>query len=215
MDSDSYNLFISQLGSAIEAFPNLCIVEKDGHKYLKGILDIYDDKRIYAGSFLVEIKHKEGFPYLFPHLFEIGGEIPNFADWHKYSNGSCCITVSADEILKCINGITVREFISIYAIGYLANHIHRVKEGYYKNGEYAHGKDGIIQFYTDLLKTDNISRWSLLYECAFENYTFKKYDLCFCGSGKSYRKCHEPSLEALRRIGKKQVLFDFGKLILK
>lgn len=212
MDSDSYTLFVSQLGSAAEAFPNLSIIDKDGQKYLKGILDIYNDEKIHVGSFLVEIRHQEGFPHLFPLLFEVGGEIPIEADWHRYSNGQCCITVPADEILKCANGITVREFIRKYAIGYLANHIYRQKEGYYKNGEYGHEAAGLRDFYTGVFKTDNIRLWVILCRLAFKNFEQERYSQCFCESGKKYKKCHEPIIETLRKIGPKQVLNDFNSM---
>lgn len=87
-------------------------------------------------------------------MFEPGGDIPQDADWHKNNDGSCCITVGPDEIEKCWYGITVTDFIVRYAIPYLANQIFRKQTGYYKNGEYAHGRQGLIQYYISLQKKD-------------------------------------------------------------
>lgn len=184
---NSYGLFCSQLEDAISAYPNLKLqVDKHGLHFLKGILDIPNDEGQIISSFLIEIHFKTGFPYRFPVLFETGGDIPNEADWHKYSNGSCCITVAADEIVKCKNGITLKDFIKRFAVSYFANYLYRKEEGKYLNDEYAHGGYGIFQFYNDLFKTGTFTDWMRWLDNAFKNSepTIPRNDLCFCGSNK-------------------------------
>lgn len=103
----SYEIFCHQLEYVIKKFPNFKIEESGSGKILKGILDITNSENEVVSSFSVEIRFSPGFPFRFPFLFEVGGDIPNEADWHKYPNGRCCITVDPDEILKCKNGISV------------------------------------------------------------------------------------------------------------
>ena len=39
----------------------------------------------------------------------------------------------------CKNGLYVSDYINNYAIPYFANQTFRIREGYYRHGEYSHG----------------------------------------------------------------------------
>ena len=97
-------LFNEQLDSFFKEYPNFQKKTDLDYPYLKGILDIPDDEGIVAGSFSIEIHPTSDFPYAFPKLYEVGSEIPCEADWHKYPDGSCCLTVRAKEKLICKTG---------------------------------------------------------------------------------------------------------------
>src|SRR6202008_2239035 len=112
--------------------------DENGISILKGVLDIPNDHNEIVDSFLIEIHFVKCFPYCFPVLYEIGGRIPDEADWHKFQDGSCCITVAPDEKLKCKNGINVSQFIRQHAIPYFANYLYKKITTKYKNGEYSH-----------------------------------------------------------------------------
>ncbi|MBK7970005.1 MAG: hypothetical protein IPK08_14245 [Bacteroidetes bacterium] len=52
--------FKNQLVSAVEKYPSLCIKkDTNGHEYLHGTLDIFNDENLIAGSFMVEIHGTE------------------------------------------------------------------------------------------------------------------------------------------------------------
>ncbi len=210
-----YTIFKDQLIEVIRLYPNLEI-KKDINEllYVKGILDIPNDAGETTGSFLIEVHHQLGFPFRFPKLYETGGVIPCDIDWHKYTDESCCITVLPDEILECKGGITVADFIERFAMSYLANHLYRVKEGEYLNGEYAHGAPGLTQFYEKLLLTTNKTTWIDYYKYTFQNKKIPcgRNDTCLCGSGKKFKHCHSDVFHKLRLIGEEQVLANF-KLI--
>lgn len=214
MALSNHNIYKSQLLLAIEKYPNLTIEKVGDKEFLKGILDIPTEDLTIADSFLVEIHFSEGFPYRFPTLYEVGGTIPNEADWHKYVNSSCCISVESDEILKCKNGITVNTFISDYAIPFFANYLYRKITGSYKNGEYSHGKQGYIEFYTELLKTQDTALWAQYFNNTFRNYKYPKErnKKCFCGSDTKFKKCHLLAFEKLVIIGEHKVLNHFKSI---
>lgn len=203
--------FKNELTEAISTFPDLSIVHYDGQDILKGILDIRDESSAVIGSFSVEIYPTEKFPYRFPKIFEVGGDIPCNADWHKYPDKSCCITVEQDEILKCQHGITLLNFIEKEAIPYFANQLFRIKEGRYLN-EYPHGKSGIRIFYNELFKSKDWEFWYSCYDHAFRSSQTRRNGKCYCNSGKKYKKCHMLVEEKLQIIGKQKVLNDL-KLI--
>jgi hypothetical protein len=213
---DSYDQYCKQLVEAVSQYPNLKVIENEGRSHLKGIVDIPDETGEVVGNFLIEVHFKKGFPFRFPKLFETGGIIPDEANWHKYRDGSCCITVPPDEILKCKNGISVSEFIARFAIPYFANYLYRKKEGVYLNGEYEHGLLGISQFYSDLLGTDKHEIWKCFYRCVFgnEKINCERNDICFCKSGKKFKHCHLKIFNSLRLIGETNVLNDFKSMYL-
>lgn len=212
---DNYNLFKSQLISACKLFPNLKIkLDHNNLEYLQGILDIPNENEDISYQYLIEIHYQKGFPYRFPKLFETGGEIPPLADYHKYNDNSCCITVDADEILKCRNGIRITDFIKNEVVPYFANQLHRKITGKYKD-EYYHGSRGVREFYENLLHTKNLSLILDYIHYSFGNkkLNIRRNDLCMCGSGLKFKKCHLPIFKKIEKIGKDKVIKDL-KLIL-
>lgn len=197
-----------------EIYPDLKIKEKDKRQFLKGIIDISNIDNETIKNFLIEIHWKPLFPFRFPKLFETGGDIPCKADWHKYSDNSCCLTVEPEEILLCKDGISVLSFIQRQVIPYLANQCYRVIEGNYKN-EYPHGYEGVRVFYTELMKTSNVSKWFEYLDYAFYKKSFnnERNKPCFCGSGLKYKRCHDMIFNQLRIIGKERLTNDFLHLI--
>lgn len=215
MFDDGYDLFCRQLDSAIRKFPNFKMVESVGGKRLKGILDIKNADNEIVANFSVEIRYCPGFPFRFPFLFEVGGDIPNEADWHKYSNGRCCITVEPDEILKCKNGVSVLEFIDNYCIPYLANQAFRKATKRYKNGEYSHGSLGLLEFYADFFKTSDINQWKkcILILNSGKDNQISRNKSCFCGSGLKYKNCHNKIFYKAKRLGISQIIKDLNKYL--
>ena len=209
MQEYNRKIFEIDIEEAIISFPNLSIKSQGNNKYLKGILDVNG-----WGYYLIEIRYKEGYPKRYPSLFEVGGEIPNVPDYHRYSDNSCCLTVDADEILKCKNGITVKSFIDNVVIPFFANQLYKKKKGRFLN-EYPHGKDGIKKYYYSILKTTNNKNILNIYNYAFgvNKIDIQRNQLCFCNSGIKFKNCHLTIIEDLKRIGKNQVSKDL-KLIL-
>lgn len=204
--------FQNELSKVESTFPDLSIRHINGKDILKGILDIHDENSAVAGSFSIEIHPTEEFPYRFPKLFEVGGDIPCSDDWHKYADNSCCITVQQDEIIKCHNRITLLNFIANEAIPYFANQLYRRRNGHYLN-EYPHGIDGVRLFYMELFKSNDPRFWLLCFEHAFENIHLSRNEKCYCNNGKKYKKCHMLVEEKLQIIGKQQVLYDINLII--
>ena len=214
MIADNYQTFIDQLIIANQKYPNLRIKEVGGIQILKGLLDIPDDNDEVIKSYSIEIHFSKCFPFCFPILFEAGEDIPNEADWHKYEDGSCCITIPPNERLICKDGISVLHFIENHAIPYLANQLLRKTNGYYKNGEYAHGNAGFIQFYSSLFKTADPKKWYEYMSMAFLHQPVKilRNQPCFCGSKLKYKKCHDMVFYQMQIIGYEQIRNDIEKL---
>jgi len=203
--------FQHELKDVSEKYPNLSIYKKNGLGYLKGILDIFDENGITFGQYSIEIHESEGYPYRYPKLYEVGGEIPSLPDWHKYDNDLCCLCVLQEEILSCQKGINLDFFIEKVAVPYFANQIYRNTEGHYLN-EYSHGLKAYLEFYTDLFKSGDIKQWELICDYCFNRPTLGRNEPCYCGSGEKFKKCHLYVEDALFVLGKERVMSDIKKL---
>lgn len=199
--------FEKQIASFISEYPFFQKKTINEVSYLKGILDIPNDEGTVAGSFLVEIHPSNDFPYAFPILYEMGDEIPCEADWHKYSDNSCCLTVPAEEKLMCKNGITLGWFVQNVAIPYFANQLYKKQTGHYLQ-EYSHGKDGVWEFYKGLFRSSDRNVWKHCLKNAFGNSKYERNAICYCNSGKKYKKCHLPVENDIRIIGKARIIND-------
>jgi len=201
----SYSLFETQLEDVCKCYPYLQIKKSGSSMFLQGMLDIKDLEGNVIKSLFIEIHHQPGFPYRFPKLFEVGRYIPDGADWHKYADGSCCITAEPIEIIECANGISVIEFIDKYAIPYFAHQVYRKEFGEYQK-EYAHGAKGLRQAYRDIMGTDNVLCWWEYARIAFgyRSIRLKRKDNCPCGSGRKYKHCHMKIFENLKKIGEEK-----------
>lgn len=201
----SYSLFETQLEDVCKCYPHLQIKKSGNSMFLQGMLDIKDLEGNVIKSLFIEIHHQPGFPYRFPKLFEVGRYIPDGADWHKYADGSCCITAEPIEIIECANGISVIEFIDKYAIPYFAHQVYRKEFGEYQK-EYAHGAKGLRQAYCDIMGTDNVLCWWEYARISFgyRSLRLKRKDNCPCGSGRKYKHCHMKIFENLKKIGEEK-----------
>lgn len=204
------SLFEQHLPVAVAAYPNLQIIGEPGRQYLRGILDVPDGAGGVAHSYLVEITPVVHYPYRYPIAYEVGGDIPVGADNHKYLDNHLCLGVDAEEIIQCHRGLVVVDFIEKVLIPHLANQYYHHLTGSYLQ-EYAHGNDGVRQYYKRLLGTSDVAIWAALFHASFGNHIERNAPCC-CGSGKKFKKCHGAFVQSLQLIGKEQVEKDFQDL---
>lgn len=199
----SYELFVEQLAEAENAYPKLRRKLTDSRYVLAGDLDVIDEAGKLWETYQIEIHYTNGFPRRFPWLYETGSKIPKIADWHVYEDTlTCCVKVEPAEIIRCLKGITITEYIKEEALPYFFNQTHRKIEGYYVNGEYGHGLAGICQFYSEELKTGNDLREMLrLMHFIATHVKPERTSLCFCGSRIKFRHCHRNAYDKLKVIG--------------
>ncbi len=176
--------------------------EQDAENWcLVGSIDIVDGEGNYYDSYDVEIVGTLLFPHKFPKLYERSNKFPKTAEWHTFNDESCCTAVRGKEILAVRNGITVLRYINEFAIPYLANQTFRRKNGEYANGEYAHNKNGEIEFFEELFFTKNPLTILKCINLALSDIDSKN-TLCICESRVKYKHCHWKSIQKARILGK-------------
>jgi len=199
--TDSAKLFATQGEDLVEKHPSLALQWKEEHPYILGKSLLVDVQGLLLYSYSIELHHTENFPYLFPVLFETGGELPRNMEWHVYPHtGNCCLKTLPEELISCCKGINLNTFYEQEVIPYFFNQLYRKKWGYYYS-ERSHGVLGDIEFYAELLKEQDIPKITQhLRFIAGSKTEPNRTNLCYCGSGKKYRYCHREAYRTLRSL---------------
>lgn len=207
-----HDLFSQQIDEAFEHFPNLTRQSnEDGKIFLRGEIEIVDTDEKLWETYIIEVHCSDDFPRRFPKVFEVGGKIERISDWHVNPDGSCCIKVLPEEILRCNQGIDLTSFLQSEVLPYFFNQTHRRVEGYYVNGEYSHGLMGIYEAYAKWLGVErDLRKVILLMIFAAKGVKPGRTHNCFCGSDKKFRKCHREAFEKLVII-EKDILKDHAR----
>ncbi|MDQ1086768.1 SEC-C metal-binding domain-containing protein [Siphonobacter sp. SORGH_AS_1065] len=195
--SEGLNIFQQEAICISDHFPTLRYgVMENGHPYVISSIELRDENGDIIDLYRIKIVPTKDYPYRFPLVYEIEGRIPINIDWHLFPDGHCCIKAQTEEILICSNAITLIDFINIEIIPYFFNQKHRELYGYFID-ERPHGQKGNLEFLYEIFKTRNklIIEKCLVYIAKKEEPN--RVGVCFCGSGKKYRKCHRDTYKLL------------------
>ncbi|MGF1587183.1 MAG: SEC-C domain-containing protein [Bacteroidales bacterium] len=169
---------------------------KDSTPYLSGNIHLEDEKGVIIDSYRILIKPTPKYPNRFPLVFEIDERIPKNIDWHVFPDGHCCIMTIPEEILICKKGLRLHSFIENQVIPFFFNQKYRELHGYFLK-ERPHGVAGNAQFFIELFKTQDIQIVLKGLDYIRHRNEPNRVSLCFCGSGKKYRKCHRSAYREL------------------
>lgn len=131
------------------------------------------------------------YPRQFPDVYEIEGRIPIKMDRHMYpESGSCCFTTRAkSQVLLKTKVTSLLVFIDEVVVKYFENNSFFEINKKYFGAEYAHGKNGIIEGYKDILKIDDTIKTASAIIHVASSKSLKEHQNCYCGSGRRLRKC--------------------------
>lgn len=193
----------NDLDDAVKYYPSLKVSQKGNLKQIVGLIDIKSPKTSEVlDQYMVEIIYPKEYPKRLPIVRELSNKIPKVADRHVYRNGNLCLMAPPEEVLLCIkkNGkINTIYFIQYILIPYLANQtLINVGEKGFLRGERSHEFDGILEFWKELCKTDDIEVVILCMEIAITNNPPPRREKCFCSKNQSYMNCHSKVIQELK-----------------
>lgn len=166
---------------------------------LEGIVPLIDKYNNVTDSYRIKIIPTKDYPYEFPLVYEIGNRLPKNIDWHIYRDGHFCIKALPEETLICNKGISLISFIKDQIVPFLFNQKFREENGYFLN-ERSHGLNGNLEFFKDLFETSDLQIIKKCLVFISRKSNPKRTSLCFCGSGKKYRKCHRNAYQKLSSL---------------
>jgi len=181
-------------------YGNLCL----NHKYN----DIILNNELYISMFV---------PFTFPNELPIVKDIEKKIDnkFHKNANDVLCLACDTEIILdlKSRENATICDFIERYLLPYLYSYTYFKKYGKTPFGDRSHGSEGIIEFYKDYFKLEDIDIAFLF----LEYMSLKKYrghNLCLCGSGKKLRNCHGiKAIDLMKKVRIGNISNDYNKCV--
>ena len=134
-----------------------------------------------------------------PKVYEVGGRHRQIAkkcnveiiDLHFHSDDdTCCLGLK----FRDNRSLSIRVFFEELVIPFFYQLSYTEKFGIAASqndlwGEYSHGVKGRLEYLTEISN--------------FAKQNLGRNDLCLCGSGKKYKKCHLDEVESLKRSEKK------------
>lgn len=191
-----------EIEEVLQKYSDLVYDVKD--HFLKGTLLL-----AYQDSYEVLIDLKP-YPRYFPEVFEVGGRIPKKAQRHIYGDtGSCCFTTRAQsQILLKTKINSLLQFIDEIVVRYFENNSYYEINGRYYGEEYSHNIRGILEGYQDILR---IKETKLIFKVMAQrigNQKLRPNDLCYCGSKRKMKRCHQDEYRNFRKIERKLVIED-------
>lgn len=213
--SDGFQIFNREAELIQKEYPGLKLSteELSGAPCLSGTIQLEVENSYVVDSYEIKIIAIPEYPYLFPHVFETGGRIPKNIDWHVYPDGHSCFSSIPEEILFCKKGINLHYFIENQLKPYLFNQKYREDNGFFLK-ERPHGDEGTIQFFIEAFNTKDLLEISNGLRFIRQRKEPNRVSLCFCGSGKKYRKCHKTTYRMLDVFSDQELDF-FINIILK
>lgn len=197
---NGYTIFEEHIPAVIEKYKELSSKHDNGIPSIFGSLNLTDEHGIIEDTYQIEIKAVQDYPNRFPLVFETSGRIPRNIDWHIFeATGNCCIASQPEEIIFCNSGLTLVSFIDNQVKNYFYSQIFRNQNGYFLK-ERSHGSKGWIEFFEETFMTDNIFNIEFGLNQIIKGKKIDRVAMCFCGSGKKYRKCHKKSYDILSKL---------------
>lgn len=197
---NGYSIFEEQVAEAIGKHKELSFKIEDGVPCVFGSIILTNEDGNVEDTYQIKIKAVTDYPFRFPLLFETGGRIPKNFDWHIFEgNGNCCIASPPEEFIICSSGLSLISFIENQVKNYFYSQIFRNQNGYFLK-ERSHGNKGWIEFFEETFMTTNIFNIEFGLNQILEGKKIDRVSICFCGSGKKYRKCHKKSYDVLSKL---------------
>lgn len=162
-------------------------------------------------AYEVLIRFPMSFPNGIPTAFEKGGRIPR--SHHTHPDGSLCLGAKTEIRLKLGPDSTLDCFVNGILIPYLFQFSFLKKHGRMPFGELKHGVHGLLDYFAFLYKVaDRRSAKALVLLTSLKKRRANK-KRCPCGSGRRLGRCHNRTVNDLRkRLGRKWFSEEYKEL---
>jgi hypothetical protein len=194
-------------------YPSLHLLVIDGLIHVTGALYLYDCDGKELDMYQIKIICDNSYPETMPEVHEIGGRIPKIADRHFFPASTKACLLLNDEKYKYYNkDATISDFIREIVEPFFLSQSHYDRTGKWLFGERGHGLTGIIEFYSEVLGTNDINIICGFLESLLNN-NLKGHWICFCGSNLNIRHCHFDLIKEFRsKLSKESIGFSLKRL---
>lgn len=158
-------------------------------------------------DYLVRIEIPSNYPMQLPVAFETSGMVPK-EFMHFLNNDALCLGVANDLWNKFLTCPTILFYVNEFVVSYFYSVSFFKKYGCFPFGERSHGTQGIIEYYREKFKVENVNQIIDLLMVIYKG-NYRGHLPCACGSGIATRKCHGlVLLEAIKSARKDLFIQD-------
>lgn len=194
------------IAEALAEQPGLAVIEDEDRLLLRGQFDVREGEAVLE-SFAIEIEVPRTSSRALPKVWEVGGRVPRRDPHHvNLDDGSLCVGLPIAIHYRNPDGLTLREFLAGPLRTYLASQAVVLRGHPWPAGEWSHGEQAFVQFFTEIFGTDDRATQFRLLAGACRG--LRGHRPCPCGSGKLLRACHG---DAVGRLQKSAYFADLCK----
>lgn len=191
---------------------------------IRGYINIYGSENFCLGSFLVAYiidltkyyqKESDGFSYprQLPKVCLISNDEYKHIEYHIDEAGLCCLAPDVECSYILGKEYNLEDFTQKLVIPFFSSLLIKLKIGEWPYGDYTHYEEGLFNYYRQRLKVDK-KHVVLAIEIMVGIKKIERNQICFCGSGRKYKKCHLTVLEDFhRKVEIKYLERDLATLI--
>lgn len=183
---------------------------KDNRHIFRGVFNLCNPEQLLIQSFNIKITLDKTYPYTFPSVILLDGEVERSDDYHISSKGVICLEhpYVANTLAK--KGIKLYDFVNYYLPKYFSWVLVKKYGNEKILQEWAHAEDGTKQIYMMLLDSnDDTFILSFLTNYCNEAETLRN-SKCYCNSNKKLKNCHYEAVLFLDGINRDTLLSDIG-----
>lgn len=194
------------------AFPNLYfVIEGETVRIRGGVPTVVGTVTI--DQFQIEMTLAPDHPNGLPRVRELGGRVPQLAEYHSYADGYLCVFLPEESPVFWPPDSTITSFLRGPLNSYFVSFLHYCQVGSWPFGERAHGIDGVLDFYKEKAGLDDpLALVSFLDRLRLR--TLRGHLPCVCRSGVILRRCHPAALALAATMSPSIATASLGRLLL-
>ena len=197
-----------QLNELLSKYSALRIQPSDSDDLvLSGILDFRVSALndvIIEDAYNIEMRIPPDFPASNPTACELGERIP--PDYHKLEGRLLCLGAPTAIRMTLTLSPTLLVFLEGFVIPYLAGYTYFSQHGVPLFGELEHGAAGVRQHLREVFHASSANLPEEFLRLSSLKKRHANQQSCPCGSGRRLGKCHNRTVNALRRSFSRQWL---------
>lgn len=135
-------------------------------------------------------------------------------DFHINSKtGECCLAPDVECCCVLSKDYNLFDFTEKLVVSFFATLFYKTKMGEWPYGDYAHYEEGLLEYYSLKLGVQKDFVVAGL-EILVGRNKIGRNEVCFCNSGKKYKKCHREVIEGIQCKVDKRYLENNLELLL-
>lgn len=206
-------LYKAEMSTVRRRFPDVSIEEKPGCVHLEGLFPIMTNSGSILRQYRLHVVFPHNYPKWIPDTFLLEQNIERIPDRHIDRDGRACLCLP-HEIIEILKGeIRFETYFDLLLKPWLFGQMYYDEHGHWPGTTREHGKEGIIQGFSELLGIENKYVVEQFAKLLVRKNKAKGHEPCPCGSGLKLRYCHSDFYNQCRESLPKEAIDMYRKLL--